>query len=153
MLHKEDTERDRFQQWPSVHPGHQSILAIRSLPTASAGPLVFTLPSCDAELRASSPPYRRQTEGLGRCYTTHILSKTKKLNLKQENIVPQKATSSALAVGTLYLFTRKCSRPKAHSYGPSGGQKTACTRRPFLTRPKWTSRWKYGCFSRDQHGT
>lgn len=136
-------------------------MASRSLLTADAKALAFTHPSCSAERKTPSLPCRGQIQLRGEGarpdqvpYDTH-LSRTKRhtLSLKQEKTFPHKATSPTQAARTLYLLIRKCPRLKAHSYGTNGGQRTACTRLPFLMRPKWTTRWKYGSLSRDQHGT
>lgn len=53
------------------------------------------------------------------------LSRTKKhsWSSKQGKIFLHKAISLARAVWALYLFIRKCSRPKAHSYVASWGTK------------------------------
>lgn len=145
----------------SFSSSHQSIMASRSLLTADAKALAFTHPFCSAERKTPSLPCSGQIQLRGEGarpdqvpYDTH-LSRTKRhtLSLKQEKTFPHKATSPTQAARTLYLLIRKCPRLKAHSYGTNGGQKTACTRLPFLMRPKWTTRWKYGSLSRDQHGT
>lgn len=58
----------------------------------------------------------------------HMLKQDREytLSLKLGKRFPHKAVNPVLAARTLYLLVRKCSRPKAHSYGAELGLKN-CT--------------------------
>lgn len=85
---------------------------------ASAGDPTIWDPQCK---RTHALPHRIwNTENweLAQRFWPPILSRTKKytLSITQGRIFPHKAISSAQALRALYLFLRKYSRPKAHSY-------------------------------------